>query len=282
VQGSYGETRRCRFRIGAAISFAARAVFGSRDNRNQTMTIVLEVCCGSVDDAVEAQAAGADRVELNSSIFLGGLTPTIGTMREAKRKLDIPVVAMVRPRGGGFCYTETEFAAMCDDTELLVANGADAIVFGILDEKGEVDMRRCAEIVRLGQGVDMVFHRAIDVAPDPFRVIDQLVELGIRRVLTAGQQNSAIEGVEMVRDLIGYAKGRLEILPGGVAPHNVRTVIDITGCQQVHMAAFKAMPDTSTMHKPHIYFGFALYPSEDRYDLTDRAVVNKVKSLLPG
>lgn len=244
------------------------------------MPTLLEVCCGSVDDAIEAEAAGADRVELNSSIFLGGLTPTIGALREAKRKLVIPIVAMVRPRGGGFCYTPAEFAAMCEDTELLVDNGADAIVFGILGANGEVDMARCAEIVKRGRGVDMVFHRAIDVAPDPFRVLDQLVELGIKRVLTAGQQNSAIEGVEMLRDLVSHARGRIEILPGGVAPHNVRTVVETTGCTQVHMAAFKAMPDTSTTHKPQVYFGFALYPPEDRYELADRAVVARVKGLL--
>lgn len=244
------------------------------------MSVLLEVCCGSVDDALEAQAAGADRVELNSSILLGGLTPSIGTLREAKRRLDIPVVAMVRPRGAGFCYTDTEYAAMREDTALLVDNGADAIVFGILDANGEVDMTRSAEIIGLAKGKDVVFHRAIDVAPDPFRVIDQLVELGIKRVLTAGQQNSAIEGIEMIRDLIAHAKGRIEVLPGGVAPHTVRTVVEVTGCTQVHMAAFRPVAETSTAHRPHIYFGMALYPPEDRIDLIDRGVVGKVKGLL--
>lgn len=245
------------------------------------MTYLLEVCCGSVDDAIEAEAGGAHRVELNSSIFQGGLTPTLGALVEAKRRLSIPVMTMIRPRGGGFCYTDTEFAAMCYDTELAVANGTDGIVFGILDERGEVDMTRSAEIIARAKGVDIVFHRAIDVAPDPFRVIDQLVELGVKRVLTAGQENSAAEGIDVIRDLVTHARGRIEILPGGVTPRTVRTVVEVTGVNQVHMAAFRAVPETSTAHKPHIYFGFALYPPEDRYDLTDRSVVAKVKANLP-
>ena len=91
--------------------------------------ILLEICCGSADDVFEAARAGADRVELNSAMFLGGLTPSVGTVREAKRA-GLPVMAMVRPREGGFCYTEHEFAAMREDAQALLEAGADGIVFG--------------------------------------------------------------------------------------------------------------------------------------------------------
>ena len=99
--------------------------------------ILLEVCCGSADDVIEAYQAGADRVELNSDLFHGGLTPTVGTLRVVKRETDIPVMTMVRPREGGFCYTEAEYRVCLEDAELLIENGADGLVFGFLTAEGE-------------------------------------------------------------------------------------------------------------------------------------------------
>ena len=110
---------------------------------------LLEVCCGSVDDAVEAQLGGADRVELNSNMFFGGLTPTAGSIKKAKEILDIPVMVMIRPRGGGFCYTEREMEVMEYDTQTAVELGADGIVFGILNEDGTLDEARCKRIIKL-------------------------------------------------------------------------------------------------------------------------------------
>lgn len=246
------------------------------------MSYLLEVCCGSIDDAVEAEAGGADRVELNSSIFLGGLTPTLGSLVAAKRRLSIPVITMIRPRGGGFCYSETEIEAMLHDTRLAVENGTDGIVFGILKPDGTVDEAACEKLIRVAGQAEIVFHRALDVVPDPFRALDSLIGLGVKRVLTAGQENSAAEGIELIRELIVHAKGRIEILPGGVTPQTVRNVVSYTGADQVHMASFKAQSDTSTAHRPHVYFGFALYPAEDRFDLTNRDVVRKVKDRLAG
>ena len=241
---------------------------------------LLEVCCGSVDDAIEAQKGGADRVELNSSIFFGGLTPSIGAIIEAKKVLDIPVIAMIRPRGGGFCYTEREMAAMEHDTELAVEYGADGIVFGILHEDGTVDEKRCERIIKKAGDREVVFHRAIDVAPDPFKALDTLIDLGVKRVLTAGQENTLAEGIDMIRRMVEYAAGRIEILPGGGTPGNVLDAIAKTGCSQIHMASFATRYDKSTTNRPDIYFGFALWPPEDRYELTNRKIVNEVKEKL--
>jgi copper homeostasis protein len=236
--------------------------------------VQLEICCGSLDDAVEAGAGGADRVELCSALFLGGLTPSYGALVEAKRRLDIPVIFMARPRGGGFCYTATEMAAMERDTEMAVANGADGVVFGVLEADGRVDIARTSRLRALVGGRDAVFHRAFDVTPDPFRAVDELVDLGITRILTSGQCDTVWEGLPLVARLVEYAGDRVQIMPGGgIKPHHVDEVIARTACRHVHVAVWKSQRDESTRRRPEVFFGGALYPPEDRYDVTDRAVV---------
>lgn len=240
--------------------------------------ILIEVCCGSVDDALEAQAGGADRIELNSCLFLGGLTPTAGTLIEAKKRLNIPVIAMVRPRGGGFCYTETEMCVMEHDTVRAIENGADGIVFGILNQDGTIDRARCERIIKLaGNKADVVFHRAFDVTPDPFAALDQLIDLGVMRVLTTGQQNNVLDGMKLVRELIAYARGRIQILPGGISPDAVKYLVEGTGCRQIHMASFITKHDSSTSCNPRIYFGSALFPPENCYDIISCDAVKSMR-----
>ena len=245
--------------------------------------VLLEICCGSIDDAIEAEKGGADRVELCSALFLGGLTPSLGTIQEAKRRLKIPIMVMVRPRGGGFAYTDAEMASMERDTEAAVENGADGVVFGILQSDGKVDIPRCRRIRRLiGKG-QAVFHRAFDVTPDPFEALEQLVDLGITRVLTSGQEESVPEGVELINRLIERAHGRIEILPGGgIQAWNVKEMIERIGCRQVHLTAWQTISDTSTQARPAITFGGALCPPEDRYQMTDAKLVRQLSEMLRG
>jgi len=243
--------------------------------------ILIEVCCGSVDDAVEAAKGSADRIELNSSLFFGGLTPSIGSIIETKKRLKIPVMVMIRPRAGGFCYTRAEMAVMLNDVKLAVEHDADGLVFGILNPDGSIDIDRCRQILELAQGRQAVFHRAFDVTPDPSKALDQLIDLGFTRVLTSGQQKSVPEGIELIKKLIAYAAGRIEILPGGgIRPHNVRTIIEQTGTNQVHLSAFAQQLDKSTHHRPQITFGGALHPPEDRYDLIDSSTIQSISDLL--
>ena len=243
--------------------------------------ILIEVCCGSVDDAVEAEKGHADRVELNSSLFLGGLTPSIGSIIEAKRRLKIPVMVMIRPRAGGFCYTQAEMAVMVNDVRLAVEYGTDGLVFGVLTSDGSIDIERCQQIIELCQGKETVFHRAFDVVPDPMKALDQLIELGFTRILTSGQQRTVTEGIELIKKLIARAGDKIEILPGGgIRHHNVQTIIEQTAARQVHLSAFVQKFDTSTQHRPHITFGGALYPPEDRYGLIDHTVIQSISDLL--
>jgi len=243
--------------------------------------VLLEICCGSIDDALEAAAGGADRVELCSSLFLGGLTPSFGALVEAKRRLTIPVIFMVRPRGGGFCYTDAEMAAMERDAEMAVGQGADGLVFGILTADGRVDPRRTGRLRALAGGKDAVFHRAFDVTPDPFRALDELVDLGITRVLTSGQRDTVFEGLDLIKRLVEHAGDRIQILPGGgIKPYQLEEVLARTSCRQVHIAAWKTCRDQSTHQRPWVTFGGALYPPEDLYDVTDRGVVADLASRL--
>ena len=245
--------------------------------------VQLEICCGSLDDAVEAGAGGADRVELCSALFLGGLTPSYGALVEAKRRLTIPVIFMARPRGGGFCYTATEMAAMERDTEMAVAHGADGVVFGILEADGRVDIARTKRLRDLTGSREAVFHRAFDVTPDPFRALDELVDLGITRILTSGQCDTVWEGLPLIARLVEYAGDRVQIMPGGgIKPHHVEEVLARTHCRHIHVAVWKSQRDESTRLRPEVFFGGALYPPEDRYDVTDRTAVADMARCVAG
>jgi copper homeostasis protein len=243
--------------------------------------ILLEICCGSAEDAIEAASGGADRVELCSALFLGGLTPSLGSLVQVKQLAKIPVIAMNRPRAAGFCYSATEFAVMERDADLLLEHGADGIVFGILNDDGRIDIERTRALRKRIGSRQAVFHRAFDVTPDPFRTLEELIDLGITRVLTSGQKNGAPEGATLIKRLIDHARGRIEILPGaGIDLNNVRQFVAATGCTQIHLTAFTERPDTSTQANPDIKFGSENGPSESTFALTDRALVRQIKEKL--
>ena len=238
----------------------------------------LEVCCGSVDDVLEAQRGGADRVELNSCLMFGGLTPSIGALIAAKRLSSLPVMTMVRPRQAGFCYTEAEYATALADAEALLAHGSDGLVFGFLDAEGNLDVKRTRALARLAGDRVKVFHRAIDVCADWKRLLGQLIDIGIDRVLTSGLAPDVFYGVDVIRQMMDFAQGAIQIMPGaGVNLKNVDKIIEATGCDQVHVARFRDVMDTSTANNRDIFFGGALYPPEDRYSIIDGDYIARVR-----
>jgi len=243
--------------------------------------ILLEICCGSAEDAIEASIGGADRVELCSALFLGGLTPSLGSLVQVKQLSKISVMAMNRPRQAGFSYSATELAVMERDTDLLLEHGADGIVFGILNDDGTVDVERTGALRKRIGSRQAVFHRAFDVTPDPFRALEELIDLGITRVLTSGQKNGAPEGAALIKRLIDHARGRIEILPGaGIDLNNVRQFVTSTGCNQIHLTAFTEPHDTSTLAHPDIKFGSENGPSESTFAVTDPVLVRQIKEEL--
>ena len=247
--------------------------------------VLVEVCCGSADDVIEAWKAGADRVELNSDLFHGGLTPTVGSLRVAKRETGLPVMTMIRPREGGFCYTEAEFAVCLEDARVLLENGADGLVFGFLHPDGTIDRERTKELTGIARaaGKDAVFHRAIDVVPDWRAALDTLIGLGVTRVLTSGQAPDVSWGTAVVREMIAYAAGRIQILPGaGITPLSLERVLEESGADQIHVAIHRTLPDASTVNNRAIFYGGCLYPPEDRFSILDREAVGALVKRAKG
>ncbi len=245
-----------------------------------SMDFKFEICCGSADDVFAAAEAGADRVELNSALFLGGLTPSIGLVREAK-KAGIPIIAMIRPRDGGFCYTEREFKCMLADARSFAAEGIAGLVFGVLKSDGRVDIERNRQLVEAAGDREKVFHRAFDVVPDWRQAMDELIELGFDRILTSGQAQNVILGAETIREMIEYAAGRIEILPGGgVRAHNIVGLIEKTGCTQAHATAGVEHTDTSCHANPDVYFGSIVGEPDDRYKVVASEKVRELLSLV--
>ena len=246
------------------------------------MKIPVEIVCCSVDDCLQAVQGGADRIELCGAITVGGLTPSIGTLVEAKQRVKIPIVAMVRPRGAGFDYTEAEFATMLADAEQLMLHQADGLVFGVLVEDGRIDVRRMRQLIDLCADKDKVCHRCFDVTPNPSEALEQLIDLGFTRLLTSGQRAFASDGAGLIKQLVEQANGRIEILPaGGLRMHNIVDFLKETGCNCVHLAPFIEQIDRSTLGNPEIEYAPTSLPKESVYHLIDKdqvaAVVQAVR-----
>lgn len=243
-----------------------------------TRRVLLEVAIATAEDALAARDNGADRVELNAALALGGLTPSLGLVEETY-EVGVEVIAMARPRPGGFCYTAAEFRVLLRDVELMVKAGADGVAFGVLTADGRVDRKRCAEVEERIWPKVAVFHRAFDVTPDPIEALEELIELGVKRVMTSGQEATAIQGASLIARLIEQAKGRIEILPAaGIKPSHVLELVERTGCDQVHGSLRTTLVDRSTMARPSVHFGGAT--PEDRYEATAPEVVREMRALL--
>lgn len=212
--------------------------------------IKVEVCCGSVDDCIIAEKNKADRIELNSALELGGLTPSIATLQIAKKNVSCPIVCMIRPRTAGFEYTEIQFETMLKDAEILLQNGADGIVFGFLN-KQNIDKKRTKIMTELAHqyGKEAVFHKAFDNCTDLSKALEDCIECGIDRILTSGGAvyPHIVEGAKILQNLIKQAKGKIQILPGGgIRPNNIKEVLDISKATQIHMTAKQEFDDQGT------------------------------------
>jgi copper homeostasis protein len=244
-------------------------------------TILLEIAVASVEDALTAAAGGANRLELNAALALGGLTPSLGTFLEVKRSVQLPVVVMIRPRAGGFAYSDAEFRVMQRDLDLALQHGADGFAFGVLTESGNVDMPRCRELIKQSGKADAVFHRAFDVTPEPLAALEQLIDLGVRRVMTSGQQPTAPHGAQLIAELIARAGSRIEILPaGGINRDTVADVIGKTHCAQVHASLRSRRTDGSRSANTRVSFNAPSPLPEDVYEATDLALVKKLRAFL--
>jgi copper homeostasis protein len=240
--------------------------------------VKIEICTASPEDCIAAQQGGADRVELNCAMMLGGLTPSLGSLREGRDATQITLIVMIRPRAGGFCYSEREFKVMQRDAETAFAEGADGIAFGILTSSGAIDEPRCREMKKLAGDRQLVFHRAFDVVPDPISALERLIDIGLTRVMTSGQETTAYNGAKNISGYLQHAAGRIEILPaGGINRFTVADVVRRTGCDQVHASLSTTRQDQSVIARPQVSFGGTLRPPEHEFTITDSEAVAKLR-----
>jgi renalase len=214
--------------------------------------LTLEIAVSTPEEAERAVANGADRLELSSGLEVGGLTPSLGLFRAVRERVAVPLWVLLRPRPGGFVYTDGECGVMRADAETFLDEGANGLVFGCLRPHGGADYERCRPLVEVAKG-RAVFHRAFDSLPNPLTALDEVIDLGFARVLTSGFAPTAKDGADVLAYLVQQAGSRIEILPAGrIRPKNVAALIRVTGCNQVHAAARDYVPDEQLAQQPQL------------------------------
>ncbi|MDP9848538.1 copper homeostasis protein CutC [Streptosporangium lutulentum] len=242
------------------------------------MSLTYEICIDSTAGALAAEQAGANRVELCSALFDGGLTPTLGTVEATLAAVTaIRVHAIIRPRGGDFIYDEYEIAAMERDIATIRDAGAQGVVIGVLTPSGEVDVEVAKRLIDAAGGLSITFHRAFDMTADPFAALETLVSLGVDRVLTSGQDVTALEGAPLIASLVEQAQDRIVIMPGGgITPRNVGRVVEATGVKEIHFAALVDAPSPAVHRNPRPFMGGELRRPEYARLVTSPGLVYEV------
>lgn len=237
------------------------------------MSAILEIC---VDDAAgvdSAVAGGADRIELCSALELGGLTPSAALLDHALRA-GCPIHMMIRPRAGGFLYSEDDVALMVEEIGGAVARGVGGVVVGALRPDGELDREALGRFRDAARDAAIVLHRAIDLVPDPIAAVGEAIALGYDKILSSGGAPTAVEGMTTLAAMVAAAGERLSVIAGsGVSPDNVMRIIAGTGVREVHGSASRPgpEPDAATLR-----LGFAMGPRR----VTDRTIVQRLRTAL--
>jgi len=206
--------------------------------------MIIEVCADSYEYAEKAEKAGADRIELCKHLHLDGLTPNYKTAKKTIDNLNIPVFVLIRPRNGDFNYTEKEFELMKADIVKFKKMGCKGIVSGILNNDNTIDIKRTNELVNLSRPLEFTFHRAFDVVTDPLKELEKLIQLGVERVLTSGQKQKAVKGIELLKELKKNAKDKIIIMPGSGI--NKLNIMNFRSFNEIH-GSFKNEINTNVL-----------------------------------
>ncbi|HAK80236.1 MAG TPA: copper homeostasis protein CutC, partial [Runella sp.] len=236
----------------------------------------VEVCAFSVESCLNAQQAGATRIELCGGLYEGGTTPSYGLIKRAREATTLQLYVMIRPRGGDFCYDDEEFLVMKQDIELAKELGADGVVLGLLLPTGEVDEVRTAELVALAKPLQVTFHRAFDVAKEPFEALEAVIRTGAVRILTSGQENSALDGAELLTQLAKKAAGRIDLMAGSGV--NVMNAVRLaqTSVQALHLTGKAARKGQMIYQKEGVSMASVLPTDEYEIIYSDALKIRSV------
>ncbi len=239
----------------------------------------IEICANSVESAVKAQQAGAYRVELCAGIPEGGTTPSFGEIRMARQLLNhTKLHVIIRPRGGDFLYSPIEQEIMLHDIKVARQLGADGVVFGCLTAEGNVDMPLMKKLMNGVGEMSVTFHRAFDMCSNPREALEQIIELGIDRILTSGQEETAEKGIPLLKELVELAGDRIIIMPGcGINAGNIRKIAEETGTSEFHFSGRSAVDSGMIYRNSKVSMGGTVKIEEYVRELTDP---DKVKAAL--
>ena len=239
--------------------------------------MIIEVCANSYESALNAQKAGADRIELCSELAVGGITPSHGLIQKVIEEIDILINVLIRPRSGNFTFSDAEFEVMKKDIQLCKDLGCNGIVSGILNVDNTVDTIRTQELIELAKPLSFTFHRAFDWVENPITEIEKLIEIGVDRILTSGQENAAINGIQLLVKLQNNTNNKLVILPGGGI--NVSNAIEFKkeGFKEIHFSATKLH---KTIDIPQVSMNSSHFFDETKLAVSDLTTISKIIDLV--
>jgi copper homeostasis protein len=245
--------------------------------------VIFEICVDSVAGVRAAKAAGAQRVELCADLIEGGITPSRGMIRQAGTIAGIGLQVIIRPRGGDFLFDDDEFAIMETDIDTAKAEGADGVVIGLLMADGAIDTKRTRELIARARPLSVTFHRAFDMTPDPFEALETLIGLGVDRVLTSGQEETVLEGLPLIAELVRRAATRIIVMPGGgITARNAERIVAAAKPLEMHFAALEPTASGMQFRRRHVFMGGELRPPEYDRLATSAASVRAVMGKASG
>ena len=239
--------------------------------------IILENAVFNLESAINAQSAGADRIELCDNPAEGGTTPSYGILERARKLLNIDVFAMIRPRGGDFVYSEFEFEAMKADVMTCKRLGIDGVVLGVLKSDGTIDTDRCKELIQVASPLPVTCHRAFDLTPHAEAALNDCIQAGFTRILTSGRAKTAEHGIKTIGELVRLASGNIQIMAGvGIHAGNAKKIIEETGVSEIHFSARVYRESDAERHNHQISLLDQL-PSDSGIFICDPEKIKAVK-----
>lgn len=216
-----------------------------RSPHTREINMIIEICANSYESAKAAQDGGANRIELCTDLSVGGLTPRRDLIREVVSELSIPVHVLIRPRSGGFVYSKNEFEIMLEDIAFSKKVGCAGIVSGALTQENTIDEKVTRQLIVASEGIEFTFHRAFDLVKNPSEAIETIMQFGVTRLLSSGQQNNAIDGIEMLKQLKSLSEGKLQIMPGSGINSENALAFKKAGFEMIHFSATKKAKEDS-------------------------------------